>query len=202
MSISEIASEFSEQFLSMSAIELVGTITALVYILLATRGFRASFIFGGISSVIFVWIALVTRYYFDAVINVYYILMSVVGWINWKPQNDAGVIQVEFLAQKVFYRWLIIAGLVCILCAFVVDQFSNPALVYLDSFTTVFAFLATWMLVKKYKENWLIWIVVDLVAAGMYYYKEWYFVSALFVLYTFFAIYGYFKWNSIQKSNS
>ena len=144
---------------------------------------------------LFVWIALVTRYYFDAAINVYYIAMSVVGWIKWVPDKDSGAITVEKISSDRLVTWLLISGAVCIGLAYVVDRISNPSLVYLDSFTTVFAMLATWMLVKKIKENWLIWIAVDLVAAGMYFHKELYFIGVLFLIYTAFAVFGYIQWS-------
>lgn len=201
MSLSEFATDISDNILNMSFIEIVATITALLYILLATKGYRSCFLFGGISSILFVWIAIYTRYYFDASINIYYIVMSVVGWLNWTPGTNDGVIRVEEMNRKSLIRWLLISGVISVVVAFVVDKLSDPSLVYLDSFTTVFAILATWMLVKKYKENWLIWIAVDAVGAGMYYYKELYFVSSLFVVYTFFAIYGYLEWNRIQKKH-
>jgi nicotinamide mononucleotide transporter len=84
-----------------------------------------------------------------------------------------------------------------LILAFGAERFSTAELAYLDAFTTVFAIIATYMVVKKYIENWLIWIVVDLVASGMYFYKDLYFTSLLFLIYTLIAIFGYFKWKKL-----
>jgi nicotinamide mononucleotide transporter len=55
------------------------------------------------------------------------------------------------------------------------------------------------MVVKKYLENWLFWIVIDAVAAGMYFYKELYLTALLFILYTIIAINGFFKWKKLLR---
>ena len=96
---------------------------------------------------------------------------------------------------------MIAGGTLTIVLAFVAEYFSNTQLAYLDAFTTIFAIIATFMVVKKRLENWLIWIVVDLVASGMYFYKELYFTALLFFTYTIIAIVGYFKWKKLLQIN-
>ena len=56
-----------------------------------------------------------------------------------------------------------------------------------------------WMLARKYIEQWWVWIVVDVVSAGLYIYKELYFTSALYLLYAIIAIFGYRKWKEMKQ---
>ena len=72
-----------------------------------------------------------------------------------------------------------------------ITQSSMP---YLDAFTTAASIIATWMLARKMLEQWLIWIVVDLVSMGMYVYKGLYFYAFLFLVYATGAVVGYYEW--------
>jgi nicotinamide mononucleotide transporter len=73
---------------------------------------------------------------------------------------------------------------------------------YWDSFTTVFSFIATWMMARRYLGNWLIWIFIDAICVGIYIYKGLKPTAGLFMIYTVMAIYGYYSWsNSVIKEN-
>ncbi len=56
-----------------------------------------------------------------------------------------------------------------------------------------------WMLARKYVEQWLVWIAVDVVCCGLYIYKGLYFTSALYGLYTIIAVFGYFEWRRLMN---
>ena len=63
-----------------------------------------------------------------------------------------------------------------------------------DSFTTVFAIIATYMVTKKVLENWLYWIIIDTVSVYLYFSKDLHLTSLLFITYTIIAVFGYFIW--------
>ena len=86
-----------------------------------------------------------------------------------------------------------------VVIAFILDRFTDSNVVVADSFTTALSIVGMWMLARKYLEQWLVWIVVDVVSSVLYIYKELYFTSALYALYTIIAIFGYFKWRNLMK---
>jgi nicotinamide mononucleotide transporter len=55
------------------------------------------------------------------------------------------------------------------------------------------------MLARKFIEQWWVWIVVDLVSAGLYVYKELYLTSGLYALYAVIAFFGYLNWKKLMK---
>lgn len=166
---------------------------AVIYVLFASKANRICFVFGFISSMIYIYLTFSLKFYFDTSINIYYLIMSIYGWYAWGSDGD-NYSSIMTLSSKKFST-LLFSGLIFSLgVAFTATLFTDASLAYLDAFTTVFSIIATWMVVKKYIENWLIWIIVDLVASGMYFYKEFYLTSLLFILYTLIAIYGFFKW--------
>ena len=82
------------------------------------------------------------------------------------------------------------------------EAFTDASLPYWDSATSILSIGAMWLTVKKKIENWIIWLVVDLLATGIYYYKGIYFYSILYLLYTGMAIAGYISWRRSMNSQS
>jgi nicotinamide mononucleotide transporter len=198
--MSELFSQLIDQSQALNFWEAIAVITALIYIYLAAKGNRWCFLFGLISSTIYIYLSASLKFYFDTLINSYYVVMSFYGWIVWsKNTEEEQSLVVKTLSKKAFLSCIVAGFVVTFLSGFSATQFSDAALPFLDAFTTVFSIIATWMVVKKQIENWLIWIVVDAVASGMYFYKELYLTSLLFIIYTIIAIRGYFKWQKLLK---
>lgn len=180
-----------------NTLEITAVVSALIYVALATKGNRWCFLFGLISSAIYVYITYQLNFFFDVGINCYYIIMSFYGWFAWSNNSNNAKLQVKKTPKRLLPIFALSGISLTLIFAFGAERFSTAELAYLDAFTTVFAIIATYMVIKKYIENWLIWIVVDLVASGMYFYKELYFTSFLFLIYTLIAIFGYFKWKKL-----
>jgi nicotinamide mononucleotide transporter len=73
---------------------------------------------------------------------------------------------------------------------------------YLDAVSTSLSIVATWMLARKILENWLLWIVADLISTGLYIYKGLWPTTVLFLVYTVLAVVGYFQWKrSLEVQN-
>jgi nicotinamide mononucleotide transporter len=77
----------------------------------------------------------------------------------------------------------------------------GAALPFTDAFTTVFSIIATILVARKNLENWLYWIVIDIVATGVYINREMYPTALLFFLYTLIAVFGWINWKNmiVQK---
>jgi nicotinamide mononucleotide transporter len=72
-------------------------------------------------------------------------------------------------------------------------------LLYWDAFTTAASIIATWMLARKIIEQWLVWILVDMISMGLYLYKGLYLTAGLFLIYTVLAFVGYWQWKKELK---
>ncbi|MBR9831906.1 nicotinamide mononucleotide transporter [bacterium] len=191
-----IFDNFLSEVSNFSILEIIGVISSLLYIYFATKENRLCFLFGLISSTIYVYICFSYQLYFDTLINLYYIVMSFVGWAMWSENKNKVEEKVKSIQNKTFLLYATIGGLATLVFGGIALNYSDASLPFVDSFTTVFAIIATVMVVKKQIENWLIWIIVDGVGIGMYFYKELYFTSFLFLIYTIIAIQGYRKWKT------
>lgn len=102
-------------------------------------------------------------------------------------------------------RWLPLTGAFLVsfaAIAFVLIRCTDSTVPYGDSFTTALSIVGMWMLAQKYVEQWLVWIAVDAVCAGLYLYKGLYPTAALYALYTIIAVFGYFKWLRMMKTQN
>lgn len=180
---------------TMRVLELIAVITATLYIILAARRNILCFIFGFISSSIYVYICYEVTYYQDMLIQAFYVVMSVVGWLMWKKNriNAVEIIPVH-VSWKHMWWYLGIGTIMTFLSGYLFSRYTDNALPYGDAFTTAFALVATWMGAKRHPEHWLIFVVVDAVAIYMYLVKDMYLTSALYVIYVIIATAAYFSW--------
>jgi nicotinamide mononucleotide transporter len=82
---------------------------------------------------------------------------------------------------------------------FVLKKFTPSDMALADALLTSGGIVATWMLTQKLIEQWLFWIVIDLLSMGVMIYKELYPSAILFFVYTLLAIKGYMEWKKEMK---
>jgi nicotinamide mononucleotide transporter PnuC len=94
------------------------------------------------------------------------------------------------------YRFTHSKIITCLLSAFLgfVLSFTNQSAPFLDSFIGVFGILATYLTIQKLVENWIIWIIINLLSIVLFVEQELYFSSILFLCYLFVSIVGYVHW--------
>lgn len=136
-------------------------------------------------------------------LQVYYMVVSVYGWINWKSSKNKTEkeLPISRVPVKIIPYLLLITAAIFFAYYFVLLQTDSP-LPKADSFTTALSIVATWMLAKKYIEYWIVFIIVDAVSAGLYFYKDLYPTAILFVFYTIMAVVGYFEWRKTMLQNN
>lgn len=191
--MTELINQLIQESNNFSLLEVIAVLTALFYIALASIGNKWCFLFGFISSAIYVFLATVLKYYFDSFINFYYLIMSVYGWLAWSKKSNGKELAINSIPIKNLAAWLLVALAISLLLGFTAS-YTDAALPYWDAITTIYAILATYLVVKKVLENWLIWIGVDFIAMIMYFEKGLLLTAALFLIYTLIAFHGYFKW--------
>ncbi|MCF8217569.1 MAG: nicotinamide riboside transporter PnuC [Bacteroidales bacterium] len=145
------------------------------------------------------------RLYADMSLQVYYLIMSVYGWFYWlygrKNRKDQKQVPVTRTRKKV-WPFLILATIALfVIISYILVNYTDSDVPYLDAFTTSLSFVATWMLARKLIENWIIWIVVDAVSVGLYIFKGLFPTTVLFLVLTILAFKGYHEWKKELNTN-
>ena len=183
--------------------EIIGTITSLIYLYLSLRKNILCWLFGIISSSIYIYVFFQSGFYADMGLNVYYVLISIYGWIIWakgnRAKDDKSKLLVSRISLNLALVLLLVTAIIFVIIAIILTNFTDSQIPYWDAFTTAGSIVATWMLARKSIEHWIIWIVVDLVSIGLYIYKDLHTTSVLFLVYTTIAIFGYIKWKKDLK---
>ena len=159
---------------------------------------------GMLSTVIFVYLLFKWELLGDMLINAYYFVMSVYGWYVWTRKVDET--HVTPISTTSFYEKKLSLGifLATLLFVFVVYQIFNKWtswVAYVDTLTTAIFFVGMWLMAKRKLENWLFWIVGDVISVPLYFYKGFTFTSLQYLGFTFIAIFGYLAWKKHLNNN-
>lgn len=195
--------EFISQVTATSLWEAIAVVFGLLSVWYSKQENILVYPTGIIGVVIAVYLTLRAGLYAEAGINAYYFIMSVYGWYYW-THADPNKPQVP-VTRSDRKEHLIALGITAV--AFVVIRFgldfTDSDVPNLDAITTATAITGMWLMAKKKLENWVYWIVTDLIATPLYFYKGLYFFSFQFLAFTVLAIWGYFSWrSSLQKSQA
>jgi len=198
---------FIAYFAHLPLLELVAVCLSFIYVLLAAKGnswcWPAAFMSTALYTYIFYDVALLM----DSMLNIYYMAMAVYGWFNWhknKIIND----QVSITMPISHWHWhfhakiILFLILLSLLLGYFMANYTSAAFPYVDTATTVFSVFATYLVAKKVLENWLYWLVIDLVSIYLYVEKSLQPTAVLFSLYVVLAIYGYWQWHQQLKEQS
>ena len=159
---------------------------------------------GIISTAIFVYILLLFGLLGDMLINAYYFAMSIYGWYVWtRKVDDTHFIPItETTSKENRQSGILFISTVLFVCAIYLyfNKF-NTWTAYVDTLTTAIFFVGMWLMAKKKLENWVYWIIGDIISVPLYWYKGLIFTSLQYFLFTIIAIYGYLAWKkSLNKS--
>lgn len=192
----------------MSYLEFFGTIAGAIAVWLSARGNIWSWPIGIINVTLFFFLFFQVQLYPDMFLQVFFFITNLVGWWRWShpasmEENQKKELKVSFMP----FRWLLLFVLVGIVGTILLGTFSQnlhtlfptvfslpSAFPFADSFVTVMSIVATYLMVQKKAECWLVWLVVDAVATYMYFMKGIKFVGIEYLLFCFIATYGFYGW--------
>lgn len=152
------------------------------------------------------------RLYGDFILHVFFLVLNIYGWIYWVKgnQNSQSTVVVSGLSlrQNIIVFFLTIVG-VLVFAQFLIkipsifEGVEPASLPYWDSTTSILSVTGMWLTARKKIDNWYYWFAVDIIAAGVYFYKDLYFYSLLYFLYIGMAVVGYLAWRkTMNKGHS
>ena len=201
---------------SISWLELVGTIFNLVCVILAARRNIWNWPIGLIGVMLFGVLFYQINLYADVFEQVYYLITGISGWYLWarvgtnKNTDEKVLITTNSLRSNLYWvagiagASLLTGWIVSNLHIWLPTLFPEPAsLPLLDAASTMTAFAAQFLMMRRKLESWYLWIIVDIVAVGLYWYKGVPFVALLYAAFLINAIYGWYTWrnNTAARAN-
>ena len=202
---------FYQNLLDTSWLEVVAVIFGLLSVWFAKKANILVYPTGIVSVLIYVYICLNAQLYADMGINAFYFIMSVYGWIMWtrKPQGAAER-PITFSTKKDNLLSLIIFVVSLVVILFLLKSFKgddvdywSTIIPYIDTFTTSIFIVGMLLMAFKKVENWIFWIIGDLISIPLYFYKGLVFTSFQFFVFLIIAVLGYMEWkqNAFRKAD-
>ncbi|MFC4267709.1 nicotinamide riboside transporter PnuC [Polaribacter marinivivus] len=206
--MSEIFNFFFGQYQGYSTVDIILEIIAVIFGFLSVWFSKQNKIWvfptGMISTSIFVYLLLKWELLGDMMINAYYFIMSIYGWYIWTRKVDethVTPISTTSLKEKKTAFLIFIATLVFVYVVYNYFDKWTSWVAYVDTITTAIFFVGMWLMAKRKIENWLFWIIGNIISVPLYFYKGFTFTSFQYLGFTFIAIFGYLAWKkSLHKT--
>lgn len=208
-------------FLSTHWLDIVTTILGLIYLVLEYRASIALWVVGIVMPAMDIYLYWSHGLYGDAGMAVYYTLAAIYGYAVWKfgakwkamikrkgsdkkegasaVSSSSEDLPITFFPRRLILRTLDFFVLAWAATYYVLVAYTNSTVPLLDAFTNALSFVGLWALARKYVEQWLFWIAVDVVCCYLYVVKGIPFKAGLYGLYVVIAVMGYWKWKGLAK---
>ncbi len=178
--------------------EIGATVFGLIQGVLVMLNKRSNWIFYILQMIFLIIFSTLNHLYGDIANNIIYLVMGVVGFILWNNNKESNKITKVSTKERIIYIFLIVLG--TIILSTVLKNTDDP-LPLLDSFTTISSLIATYYMMKKKIDTWIIWFVNDIFYAVEYFIlpNQALYLFALNIIWTFMAVGSYINWNKIMK---
>ena len=159
---------------------------------------------GMISTSIFTYLLFKWSLLGDMMINAYYFMMSIYGWYIWtrKVNNIVTPISKVSSPEKIISLIIFFFSLSFVYGIYNYFDKWGSYTSYIDNFTTAIFFVAMWLMANRKIENWIFWIIGNIISIPLYFYKGLTFTSIQYIIFTVIAISGYYKWKKILDNSN
>ncbi|MCX7121286.1 MAG: nicotinamide riboside transporter PnuC [Gammaproteobacteria bacterium] len=182
-------------------LEIPAMIAGFLNIYLAARANIWNWLFGIVSVTIYAIVFYEAKLYGDMCLQGVYLIFQFYGWNQWmRGGKNATALSVTHIPKSLYLISSMVLIILYGIFVYLLSHDTNSTTPIIDAFTTALSLVAQWMMCKKYLENWLLWIVVDIISVYMYWYKHLYLTSGLYAVFFILCCMGYQVWKRSAPS--
>ena len=182
-----------------SVVEWFAVISTILYVILVAKRLIICWFFAFVGSALFVYLCYIGELYIESILQLFYAVMAVVGWLSWKKSK---------LENNTIVKWkmnshllnIAISGVLAFILGYFFDNYTDQANPYVDAFTTCYSLSATYMVTKKILGNWIYWIIIDLVSIYLYAQRDYNLTAVQYGLFTILSVFGFIAWRKEYKT--
>lgn len=185
-------------------IGIICGIAGVICVVLTAKGKISSYFFNFIQMITYMIICWDAKFYLEFGEQVFYFIICIFGVFLWKKNmhtNEDGTTQVVAKKFKPWH-WIVIT-IITIVATFVLGTFGNVILQsnlpYIDAFTVALAIIAQLLMVWRYREQWVVWIIIDVATLIMFIIAGNWSMVAMYIAWTINAFYGWYNWTKLNK---
>ena len=185
----------------IQAIEIFAMVTGILYVVLEILQKNSMWVVGILTGAACAFSFGVQHVWASMGLNIYYVAISVVGFIQWRKasaQTGEGEIHLQELSKKTAL-WSAIFFVLGSILLIQILRAAGDAEPRLDAAATMLSVIATWWLAQSYLQQWLLWVVADILSTVLCVVTGQYWMAFLYLIYTASAVYGFFHWKKKGK---
>ena len=184
----------------MSMIEIIAVIISIIGVTLTIKRQMWCWFFNFIAFVLYAYIFYEYKLYGETILQFIFIVMNLYGFYHWrKGKVEEHTIRIEKSNAPTLVMQMVLASIAGLLFGLGLHYFTDASLPILDAQLAAFSLLATYWTTQKYIATWVLWVIVDIVYVGMFFYKSLYLTAGLYAVFIGLAILGWKQWNAVKK---
>lgn len=188
---------FQEQIVHTSLIQWLALGFGVAEVLLAKKNSIWLYPTGIISVLLWMFLLLDVKLYAEVLLNIYYLVMSVYGWIIWKKRKQEAENQVSWSSNNELTIAVLISVIGFGVLYLVLRHFTDSDVPLFDAFVSATAWAGMWLLAKRKIENWIFLNISNIVAIPLLFHKKLPLMACLTTFLFTVAIFGFFDWKKI-----
>ena len=176
-------------------LEFIAVFFGIVSVLLSRKEHIGVYPTGIINTGIYIYLSIIAGLYAEASVNVYYTVMSVIGWVMWsRKQEDGKKLPITVSTRREWINALVFFGLCWVILWFILQKYTNSTVPLADGFASATAYTGMWLMARKKLENWLWWIATNIASIPLYFIKGYVFTSFQYLVFLVLAVLGWMEW--------
>jgi nicotinamide mononucleotide transporter len=184
----------------MSWLEMVAVVLGLVNVTLVVRRSLWNYPFGLVMVALYAHIFFGARLYSDALLQLFFFVVQIYGWAHWRRSAaEDGEIRVERLGPRARLAWLAGSAAATAAWGWGMHRFTGAAFPWWDAGVAILSVAAQLLMTRRFLENWVLWIAVDVLAIGLYAAKGLWLTAALYCVFLLLAIWGLVGWRGVER---
>jgi nicotinamide mononucleotide transporter len=191
---------FYQNLLQSTWLEAVAVLLGLMSVWYAKKAHILVYPTGIVSVLIYVYLCFYAGLYADMGINFFYFVVSIYGWYKWTRKDQSNMelpisscnpaLHLTGIAATIFFFLVL---------QYILRHYTDSTVPYVDSFTTAIFIVGMWLMALKKIENWIYWIIGDVVSIPLYFHKDLVLTSFQYFVFLILAILGYLEWQRKLK---
>ena len=192
--------DWVERFLTA---ENVASVLGVMNIVLLVRRSIWNYPFGIAMVTLYCVVFFQARLFSDALLQVFFFVIQIYGWWVWYHARDGeGLVKVELMSTRSRLIWAMVIVLATVAEGWYLANYTTDSAPWMDANTTAMSVVAQYLLSIRKIENWVLWIVTDVVQIGLYYWKGLYPTTGLYMLFLVLSSVGLYEWQRELRAHA
>lgn len=185
----------------ITLLECFGFLFSVAQVFLAKNNNPKNYLFGIGGIILTLLVMFRSKLYAEFTLNLYYLVMSIYGWLYWKYGKERKEIQITSATR---IDWIIAIAIVCgsfFMFFLGLRNFTDSDVPFLDAIVSAFAWAGMWLMAKRKLENWIFLNISNIISIPLMFHKQLYLYGILSIILFTVAVLGYFNWKKIMLEN-